>query len=885
VERKSGTWHAGIWTALVPGMALAAFLAMATETGPGQVPLPLHQPAHQGPVSAGPDDLLLLAGSGFAADDQVMYQQIADGSAAVNPPLAWPTQSTVDTGVAELVSAANAPESLVLRMPAQLDAAKRYLLWVRNAKGAWSTPVAINDPRPLWITPAYVYSTQSVAGLPRSLKVVGRNLRPAPGTRLRVRLSGSVVVELNAVADADARELPQYVAEAALPALLQPGNYRVAVSRDGRNWSAVPGQELEVRPDATTLREFPVSDASNGNCKPDDGQDDTPCIRHAVAAAAAAGTGTVEFGPGNWDLMQPPESAAPDGAGIAIPQGVNLRGVGLPRARITRHPQWVGARSNPMFTLLGGNSVSGLAFHDSQRYSVNSWVGPALKLGDRRSAVLATQSRVVSDIVISGNEFDRTWVAIADGGLPLARIFVTHNILGAYRVSLELGGDRFNMSEAFRIDDSVIAYNHFKPGSYMSLAERQGAMASEMGAGYRVDFSHNDADGASTTYLDSQADARGWRAAFFWHMNGDHEFELISRNSASCTGDKVGDGEAIALDNNGNTFAFDAAQPIVTATRDTVTIAGALRNRQNDREVPIASYYLGHWIQVGAGNARGQARKIIGYRTDPANNTTVFTVAPAWDVVPAANDTRVMVGRTFWQVYVVDNDVDNRQPLCKKSNRSNKKAGGIGVWAQIADSVVAGNRQFDSDGISVQQLYSARDASCGSACDVGSHFVTALRIHGNAIHGEYDAADSCSWSGIMGSLGASPTPASPPPVMSHGLEIDHNEVTDADALKSGAIVMVSTWHEGPPPGEWPLAEDTLIYHNVLQGHDAAPARRCEGIEVVPRVGINLAATRLVSSPVLYANSCAGFARKLAPGRAKPVLVCPTAVANSCECGP
>jgi len=164
-------------------------------------------------------------------------------------------------------------------------------------------------------------------------------------------------------------------------------------------------------------------------------------------------------------------------------------------------------------------------------------------------------------------------VAIGNGGLPISHLFVTHNTFGAFSSALELAGNRFNMINKYRIDDSVISYNLFKPGSKLDPIEKTGALASELGAGDRVDFSGNTADGAATDYLYSPDDARGWRAAFFWNMDNDIEKVLVSQNTATCTGDKIGDGEAFAFDTNANTFAFKHAEAVVRATTSSVDVA------------------------------------------------------------------------------------------------------------------------------------------------------------------------------------------------------------------------------------------------------------------------------------------------------------------------
>src|SRR6202011_2729175 len=102
----------------------------------------------------------------------------------------------------------------------------------------------------------------------------------------------------------------------------------------------------------------------------------------------------------------------------------------------------------------------------------------------------------------------------------------------------------------------------------------------------------------ATDYLYSPNDAKGWRAAFFWNPNNNVEEVLVSQNLATCTGDKIGDGEAISFDNNANTYAFKAAVPVVRATASSIAVSASLAARQNNRDVPIASYYVDHWVQI-----------------------------------------------------------------------------------------------------------------------------------------------------------------------------------------------------------------------------------------------------------------------------------------------
>jgi hypothetical protein len=878
---KKSACRIRLWTRTLA--CLICFCTAATAAPPQLY----RQAAYEGPVRGDPDDLLMLPGYGFAADDRVVYQAVTNTTKGLTAPRQLPSHSTADFGFAEVVSTANLPYSLTVKLPQVLRRDQSYALWVRTSSGEWSQAVTINDARPLWISPAYVYATKSLASLPRELKVVGRNLQPSPGHVTQIRLIGPQLFVAATISDArSSATIDHYVARLQLPDSLAPGRYRIQVSRDATSWVEVPEQQLEVRPDPPLVTEYPVSDAQFGNCRPNDDADDTTCIVRAIAAAKRAGGGTVYFGPGTWDLV---DSALPGlvvGEGILVADGASLKGAGKTETRLVRHGAWNERAETAAFTLIGHNVVSGFTFHDLQVYHPHDRAGPFLQLGEffqRVSAAAMPGAASVYEVTITGNVFDRTYVAIGDGGMPIDRLFITYNIFGAYSSALELGGNRFNMAYKFRLDDSVISYNTFKPSSYLVLAEKVGVIASEIGAGRRVDFSHNTADGSSADYLYSPQDARGWRAAFFWHMNNNQEMLLVSQNVATCTGDKIGDGEAIAYDNNGNTFALTSVLPVVRATGSSVAVSGQLATRQNSRDVPIASYYIGHWVQVASGPGLGQVRKITGYSTDPVTQLTTFSVAPDWDVLPTSGQTRIAVGREFWQLYTLDNLVDHRQPLCQKSNRSRHDGGGIGLWAQSADSVIEGNRQYDTDGILFQQNYIVAEHPCTN-CTMGSFFHSFLEIRANTIDGEYDWDIDCSASGIAAGVAAAPWGDASPPTVGYGVSISHNTIRHADAVPGGAITQMESWYSGPEPHRWPLSDNMLIYHNLIQdieGPRATP--KCASSH--PRMGITFPHSDTAWHTVLYANSCSHVSVPIGSGGVDIVRVCPSSATDSCECAP
>jgi hypothetical protein len=859
-------------------------LFIGTEAMAG-APLLYRQPAYQSPVQGGPDDLLLLAGFGFAAGDTVIYRAVRDTTEPLAIPPSVPTDSGAEFGLASIVSSAAIPYSLTVKLPRAIDADQTYALWVHTARGEWSRAVMINDARPLWASPPYVYASGMPAALSREIKIVGRNLQPSAGRSTRIRLLGPERFAGTAVpGDAPARTLNSYVARVPLPDHLAPGSYRIEVSRDGASWVEIEGQSLDVRPDPAPMAQFSISDVRFGGCRPDDGLDDTACILRAIAAAKLAGGGEVTFGPGTWDLIDSAQPGLIGDVGIVVPIGVGLRGSGRELTRLERHSAWTDVSpAGAAFTLFGNTRVTGFTFHDVKAYQARDRAGPFLQLGgqSRVDSGANRPSATIDDVIITGNTFDKTMVGIGNAGLPVRRLFITHNTFGAFNSALELTGDRYDVNREYRLDDSVIDDNVFKPGSKLDLLEKTGTLASELGAGHRLDFSGNTADGSSTDYLYSPDDAKGWRAAFFWSLQGNSEQVLISQNSMTCTGDKIGDGEALAFDNNANTFALTEAAGVEHAMPASVTVSAPLVARQNERPVPISDYYIGHWVQVVSGPGRGQARKITGYATDTGNRTTTFRVAPDWDVAPIPGLTRIAVGREFWQLYVLDNQVDNRQPLCQKSNRSRRDAGGITLWAQSADSVIAGNRQYDSDGILVQQNYIVPEHACAD-CAMEGFFQSALDIRGNLVDGEYDWANDCSSSGIALGLAAAPWGHAPPPTVSLGVAVSYNVIRRADGLHGGAISQLDSWWSGPPPNRWPLSDNVIIQHNSIADIDGQRASAICG-KGRPRMGIAFPDHEIAWRTVLYRNSCEHVSVPIGEGGVDAVRVCPTSTPASCEC--
>lgn len=868
--------------------SLLASLLLA-QVGFAAVPVLYRQSMYESPVSGGPNDLLLLAGYGLAATDTVVYRALTVAGEVPHPPASLPPDASAETGLAPVVSTADVPYALTVKLPAIMREGASYALWVRTSTGEWSLPVTINDARPLWISPSFVYATRMPGALPRELKIVGRNLQPATGHATHVRLLGPETPAPDLIARHQSPEvLNRYAVRIELPGRLAPGRYRLQVNRDGSHWVELAGDPLIVLSDPTDRPAFAIDDPRFGGCKPDDGQDDTRCLMLAFAAAARAGGGTIEVGPGTWDLIDSRQDGVQGPRGLVVPPGVDLSGAGSGLTRIERHAAWNSPLPAAAFTLRGHSSVSGFTFTDSQQYRISDAAGPFLQLGG--NADLSTSPRghgapgmdTATGITITHNVFDKPFIAIGTGDLPLERLFITYNVFGAYRSALELSGNKYNVTNQYRIDDAVIVHNRFEPGSSLDVSAKSGAIASELGAGHRIDFSDNTADGAATQFLYATGDAPGWRAGFFWNLTNNVEEALVSANSATCTGDKIGDGEALAFDNNGNTSAFGTITPVAAADGDTLAVSTRLATRQHQRDIP-PDYYVGHWIQVVAGPGLGQVRKISGYSTNALTNVTTFQVTPAWDVPPAAGDSQVALGREFWQVLVIGNQVDHGRPPCQKSNRSRLAGGEIVMWAQSADSVIAGNVQHDSDGIFVQESYDFPERPCAD-CTMGGSFNYFLEILDNVVDGEYDWDVDCSNSGISIGVASAPWGVDPPPTVGFGNSIAHNVIRHADGKSGGAISQSDSWTAGPPPHRWPLSVGLLIYGNSIEDiRGARAAAVCAKSR--ERVAIAFPEPPIAWHTVLYNNSCRDVATAISMGAVAPVLVCPSPARDSCECPP
>lgn len=757
-----------------------------------------HQPFHESPVRGVPGELLMIPGNGFSANTEtVVYQHVTDTTQPLVPPASIPQITDGAAGIAT-VEYRDGADSLTVRLPSVMLPGQSYALWV-PCGSSWGKGILINDARPLWISPAQAYESAQLGGLERELKVIGRNLQPQPGHVTRVRLTHSSKLGVQFIQDAllDAPDSPiaHYVARIALPPMMQRGNYLIHVQRDGVSWELLQQQQLDVQPNPRPTKSYNVDDDAYAAvcgmpCAPDDNGDDTCCILEAVKKAEQHGGGTVRFPPGVWDLSFSNTPGVDARYGIVLPPGVDLKGISPEQVTVRKNASWIDL---PAFTVQRRNRVSGIHFEDrlpTQKNYAFFQIGkhPA-EPGDNS----------VEDVTFTRNVFDRPNGALGSTSVRVRRLYVTHNEFGAYETAIGTYGE-----------DTVITHNIFRPGGSIDCPGGGGTIANSLHSARRVDLSDNFVDGLDRTYLDNAPP--GWRAGFFWDMGGSHEMMLTSRNKLTCTGDKAGDGEALSYDANGNQTAFTNAKPVVAATANAVTVSTA-----DGDPLRKENYPRSFWVQVGNGPGIGQTRKVQKVAEDVAAQTVTFHIEPDWDVVPTAAS-RITVTKQYWQVYTVDNRVDNSSPPCTPQNRNGPRTAGTVIYhGPTADSTMEANHQYDTGGLVVSTSYVPSN-------HIPQFFV---ELRGNVVNGEVDYNSSHSTGGITLLYAAHTDDGSVSPVVSgYGISFTGNVVTHS-ATEGGISLL--------PGGETILGSrvvaSTLIQRNtvgVLPPPNESPVYGCDG---------------------------------------------------------
>src|SRR3989442_305554 len=120
---------------VVAAMSICLFTATTAFAAP---PTLYSTTNYQSPVGGDPDDLMIIPGYGFTADNIVVYKALSNSTRTLTPPASVPQSNSATLGVAPIASAQNIPDSLTIQLPTVMQKDRTYALWVRNKKSQWS---------------------------------------------------------------------------------------------------------------------------------------------------------------------------------------------------------------------------------------------------------------------------------------------------------------------------------------------------------------------------------------------------------------------------------------------------------------------------------------------------------------------------------------------------------------------------------------------------------------------------------------------------------------------------------------------------------------------------------------------------------------------------
>ncbi|HVY22539.1 MAG TPA: hypothetical protein VG962_04230 [Steroidobacteraceae bacterium] len=654
-----------------------------------------------------------------------------------------------------------------------------------------------------------------------------------------------------------------------LPSHLPAGLYHVDYSDDGQHWSSVEDQTLQVVDQPSQAEVLELDSPAYGKCKPDDDADDTPCLIRALHAAQSTGA-TVHLGRGIWDFS----GVVIHNECIVVPGNVSMTGEADGSSTVNYHPA-SDASHRALLCLSGNNHLQHLRFTQTATTSA-AQPHAFVQLGtvDAHSV-----PETVSNIVVSRNDFTNSNAAIIDSGHALRNLTIVNNLFSIDGTALNLNGNRYMVSTTFLIADTTITQNVFMPPEHAPLDPQHGPIAAELGASLRMNFSRNRVTVNSANHYGKQ----GWRAGFFWSMNGNNTNLLIAENSVECSG-AGGDGEAIALDSNANTYGYAGLQSVIAADNRSISVAAVPNDRQNGQRVDVNNYYTGHWLQIVSGTGIGQSRQIVGYQLDRVHQSARYFVQPAFSVIPSSEDSRIIITRLFNNAMILGNTIDNRNSQCSHHSRTRNQdinAGSISLWAPSVGTIIAHNVQYQTNGIMVQHTYSVPAQGCRQ-CENSVIRQQSLEIVGNNISGTFHIPGICAKTGIHLRVGAAPTPDHLPPLLNLGTRISQNQIQASQSdLLDGGIGVPLVWYYGPAQFHGSLLLGVIIEDNRIAGmenstdSDSCPIKKYS-------VGINLSIPHATNYSHLHDNQCNGLRKTLVDHGSNTKRIC---YGNhvSCEC--
>jgi hypothetical protein len=817
------------------------------------------------------------------SDTKVVYQVLGSAAQPAPSPAVVPTSQTAQEGYLRVIGVS--PNGLKVVLPPVIDPGQAYAIWVANPDPLnpstfdWSLPVLINDARPMWLSPTWLYASADRPGIGRQLKVVGRNLDLGSGAEVCLSPQGTSFTDcaspLNVTPDSGAKRYAALVDSSQFPQQLAPGNYDVYVRSDHQHWVKLEGQALEIRQDPDQHEAIPVSDQAGshcGGCQPNDGEDDTCCVVEALHAA----TDFVTAHPGadidlvfgdtsdcegshcnglGWEVHK---NVAPDEApyfstlwGFQVPAHVHLR------SEAAGYPARISTDLYQLMGLLGNNVVRDLDFHEIM-------APPTDPVPWGRRMVSARGD----DITITGNVFDNPYFGITFADVvvtpptPQSNIVITGNEFWAYATDIS-GGLAF-------LADSIIADNAFVPGASVA----NDSIALGFTGSRRLDISRNKIDGRDQGHSGAYP---GFRAAMFFPRTvAGHEDLLISENDITCVGTKAGqDGEAIAFDANGNCAPFQSSEPVTsyavdpaqTSAQVEVSIqldangkGGFARENYSVSDVlwvhggcgltaSSIGNLVGFWLQVDRGPGLGQSRKITAAQV--TGDTVQLTISPPMDVPLVPGDSEIILTKINYQNLVIGNTVDNSG--CPGTTAHN--AGMIG-WNGAADSVVEDNDLTESAGVFLDAEYADWFLAAENKCNLAvqwAHYFHDIRHNSLSaspglgrieLFSQVQMAFSdmdCFASGGLGyprgiPLSGDPNTMDPayttptPQVLGFGVAVSHNTVTGSENGEPWVVEAIAVDAGGLSAlSPTPAYVDTLFFGNAVSLPSMGPGISTYGL--------------------------------------------------------
>jgi hypothetical protein len=120
--------------------------------------------------------------------------------------------------------------------------------------------------------------------------------------------------------------------------------------------------------------------------------------------------------------------------------------------------------------------------------------------------------------------------------------------------------------------------------------------------------------------------------------------------------------------------------------------------------------------------------------------------------------------------------------------------------------------------------------------------------------------------------------------LSFGVALAHNTITRADGFRGGAVDITASWYRGPPPNDWPLVQNMMIFGNTIRDISGPlPSPVCRR-PVRGRIGIRLDGPDNVRETVLYNNKCERVDTFLDDQGKRTARVCFAGKSDRCECG-